>query len=342
MATAYISNTSGYIPSHEATGKLVVDFSRNADSFAVNKYAQIVPVTATTGIYLKMTPDQAARVSSGGAEFIWPDGQAAPTGSDNHKEFEFASYFTQRFAPSFSLGSKTVKETPWDVVAAYGKMAAQQAMTLRTRKVVTALTTSGNYGSTAAATAAGGGKWDVGTATAPYIMKGLQYARLAIHKATVGAIKPSDLVLVVSPGLATLMASSQEVHSYLKESPSAWAEIVGDRPNYNANWGLPQQLYGTPIVVEDAVVETANKGATASKSTILGDTVAALIARPGGLEGNYGGPSYSFLTQFMLEEMTVEVKDDPDNRRTVGRVVEDYAVVATAPAAGFYFTAVSG
>jgi hypothetical protein len=44
---------------------------------------------------------------------------------------------------------------------------------------------------------------------------------------------------------------------------------------------------------------------------------------------------------FMLEEMTVETRQDPDNRLTKGRVVEDYATVMTAPVSGFLFTGCS-
>jgi hypothetical protein len=42
---------------------------------------------------------------------------------------------------------------------------------------------------------------------------------------------------------------------------------------------------------------------------------------------------------FIEEEMTVEVMRDTNNRRTVGRVVENWDMVATAPASSYLFTA---
>jgi hypothetical protein len=40
---------------------------------------------------------------------------------------------------------------------------------------------------------------------------------------------------------------------------------------------------------------------------------------------------------FAYEEMTVEQRDDPDNRRISGRVVEDYDVKIVAPVTGFIY-----
>jgi len=49
-----------------------------------------------------------------------------------------------------------------------------------------------------------------------------------------------------------------------------------------------------------------------------------------------GQPAAACL--FMSEEMTVETRDDIDNRRLQGRVVEEYDVVLTSTAAGFLLT----
>lgn len=343
MPTAFLSQTSGYVPNHEATGKMIVDYSRNPKSFASNRYAQIVPVTQTTGFYLKITPDNAARSLTATAdEFAWADGQDAPTGADNHKEFEFLSYFTKRRAFPWTLGDKAVSEASWDVVAMYSAMVAQQAMTIRARRLQAILSASGNYGGTATATAASGGKWDVATTANNYIQKSLNAGKIAIHRATLGAVKTEDLHLVISPALALLMAQSQEIVDHLKQSPFALAQIKGDAPSQNGKWGLPDQLYGINIEVEDTVYVGTQKGGTTTYSDVMASTIAALIARPGGVEGHYGGPSLSFLTMFTLEEMSVETKKDADNRLTRGRVVDDYDCVATAPAAGYLFTAVSG
>jgi hypothetical protein len=74
---------------------------------------------------------------------------------------------------------------------------------------------------------------------------------------------------------------------------------------------------------------------------VLDDGNAFLVARPGSIEAVAGsGPSFSTVTMFTLEEMTVEQKDDADNRRYVGHVVDDYDVVMTAAPSGFWFQSI--
>lgn len=124
------------------------------------------------------------------------------------------------------------------------------------------------------------------------------------------------------------------MHKFVANSPFAQAQVRGDAPGYNTTWGLPDKLYGVDVVVEDAVKVTSKKGATDARDFTTGGDTAYLIARPGGLVGVEGSPSFSFLQLFMYEEMGVESKDDPDNRRTNGRVVEMYDVRVVSPIAG--------
>ena len=69
--------------------------------------------------------------------------------------------------------------------------------------------------------------------------------------------------------------------------------------------------------------------------------MAALVARVGALDaGVVGAPTFSTITCFEYENMTAETKDDPDNRRVKGRVVDDIDVEMTASASGYLITAV--
>src|SRR5690606_13212897 len=122
--------------------------------------------------------------------------------------------------------------------------------------------------------------------------------------------------------------------------PEAWASVKGDLADQNKNsaYGLPPKLYGYDIVIEDAVKVTSRKGATKAASFVLADATPFMTARIGGLEGLYGAPSFSTCSIFMQEEMTTQTKNDPDNRNTKIRVVENYKVVMTAPVSGFLFT----
>ena len=62
-----------------------------------------------------------------------------------------------------------------------------------------------------------------------------------------------------------------------------------------------------------------------------------MVARPGGLESSEGSQSFGTAHIFSYEEMSTEQRDDPDNRRISGRVVEDYDVQIVAPITGFIY-----
>lgn len=337
MASAFQSGTNTFVPTFDASGQLVVNYSRNIKDFRLNKYVTLVPVKKSTGYFLRITPDNAARVlNTDGAEFIWHDNNEAPRGYDNKSEHEFFPFNTTRYNFPFALGYKAVEQADWKIMAQYAAMVAQQAMTLRTLRVVTAITTSANYasGHDQSATTWGGAKFDTGTATSPVLKRGLNAMAQQILKATVGAVKPDDLILVMGPAVADALARTQEIHSYLKEQVGSLSIIENQLDNPNTAWGLPKTLYGYRLVVEDAVRVTSKKGATLASSFAYPTDELSLIARPGGLTGIEGGPSWSFCHIFSYEEMTVESKDDPDNRRHNGRVVEDYDVQIVSPVAG--------
>jgi hypothetical protein len=114
--------------------------------------------------------------------------------------------------------------------------------------------------------------------------------------------------------------------------------IQGDLSGLNAEWGMPDKIYNIPIVVDDTVVVTSARGATTpTYGYTITDGNGFLISRPGGLVANaVSGPSFSTIMGFFYEELTVETKDDPDNRRSNGRVVDDVAWVMTAPVSGCF------
>lgn len=339
MATGYPSGTNTFVPSFEASGQLVVGFSRNPKSFPLNRYVQVVPVTQSIGYYLNLTAEEAARVvNSNLADFIWPDGNAAPDGNWALESFEFKRFATTRYAYPFALGQKSVQQSQWDILAAHAAIAAQKAMTARTVAVLGVLTTAGNWGDhTDTATSLGGGKWDVGAGLTPYIKKTLNAAAQEIMKDTLGVVQPKDMVLVITPAAASKMSESPEIHDYLRENVIALDVLKGSE-NVNAAWGLPPSLYGYPLVIEDAVRVTSRKNATKVAGYAMGDDNALLLSRPNGLVGVEGSPSFSTATIFAYEEMTVESREDADNRRTLGRVVDDFDAVLTASASGYFIT----
>jgi hypothetical protein len=331
-----------YVPSFDATGNLVVSYSRNVKDFAVNQYVTLTPVKFGTGYYLRITPENAARVlSTDLADFIWPDAHDAPTGEWNTESHEFEQYATFRYAFPFRLGYKAVDQAAWKIVAYHAAMAAQQAMTGRTVKVIKVLedTTQVAASHTSTATATTGGLLTAGSPTNPVIKQAFNFMAIQIQKDTLGVVQPKDLVVVMSPETADPFGRTQEVHTYLKESPFALAQVRGDVKSQNGAWGLPDQLYGFKLSIEDCVRVTSRKGA-ASLTTGYAKSSNSLtmLARPGQLVGVEGAPSFSGIHVFAYEEMTAETKDDPDNRRTAGRVVEDNDVRMVSPVSVYIMT----
>jgi hypothetical protein len=324
---------------------MVVDFSRNVKDFAVNRYAQIVPVDKMVGYYMKMTVEQAGRlVNSNLADLQWPDGNESPDFNDGTESHEYLAYAAKRIATGFNIGYLTSEQATWDIIAAHSRIHAQRMMTARTLRAITAATTSGNYDSTHVSAVTGGSitgvstKWDVSTTAAQSIKRSLNHAAELILKDTLAAIDINDLVVVISPGLARKLAVAQEIVDHIKGSPDALPQIRGELAGGNSMFGLPDKLYGFPLVVEKTVRVSTQKGATTSRGFVLPDTTPFMCARPGGLVGVEGAPSFSTITIFMKEEMTIETKDDPDNRRTKGRITENYDTIVTAPVTGFLFT----
>lgn len=345
MVAQYPSSQNVFVKDHAATGQLVVDFSRNINEFAINRYAQIVPVDKVAGYYLEMTVEEAGRILNADlSDFAWADNADAPEDTDGTESFEFKEFRSKRYKYGFRLGDRTVDQSSWDIVAQHGAMKAQQAMTGRTQLAITVLTTAGNYAAshTSAVSAISGntGNWGASTTARQDIRRSLNHAVNVIRLDTLGAVKPTDIILTISPGLAKEMAETQEIVDFIKGSPAAWASVKGDLADQNRNiaYGLPPQLYGYDLVVEDAVKVTSRKGATKVTSTVLADATPFMASRPGGLEGQYGSPSFSSCTVFIKEEMTTETLHDVNNRLTRGRVVEDFEVILTAPVSAFLFT----
>lgn len=345
MVAQFPSSQNTFVKDHNATGKLVIDFSRNVNSFAVNKYCQIVPTDKVAGYYLEMTVEEAGRIlNSDLSEFAWADNQDAPEDTDGTESFEFKQYISRRYKYGFRLGDRTVDQASWDIVAQHGALKAQQGMTARTQKAITLLTTSGNWDAThtsAVASISGNtGNWGASTTARQDIRRSLNFAANVILKDTLGAVDPAEMILVISPGLAKEIVETQEIQDFIKGSPAAYGSVKGDlaKQNKNIAYGLPTHLYGYELVVEKTVKVTSRKGATKATSFVLGDSTPFMVSRPGGLEGQYGSPSFSTCSIFIKEEMTVETLHDVNNRLTRGRVVEDFDVILTANVSGFLFT----
>ena len=337
----YPGSGNVFIP--QVTANMIVGFSRNVKSFRLPQYIKITKSPRTEGKYITLTAKQAARIVNQ-QDFTWPDGTPRPTGEKNAESFTYTAFNCERRDYPFGFGEMTTMQADWQIIQQHAQIVAQQCMTARTMRFADLAGTSGNWptGHTDTATNVAGGKFDVGASTTPYIKKGLNAAAKTIHKKTLGAVQPSQLMIVMNPNEACLWAQSPEIHDYVKSSPFAQAELA--QANMNANkWGLPSTIYGYPIVVEDAVKIAYRKEATETYAYAWPDATVMMCARQGELEGVYGGGDFSTLTMFWWnDEFTVEAFNDPKNRRTEGHVVECTAEKMTAGISGYLFTSTSG
>lgn len=350
-----------YIPNWEASGKLTVGFSRNINKFALPRYSQYVRTPKGNGYYLKFTNQESGRVLSQD-KFTWPDGRPAPQPLDD-ESFTWVAFATQRYSYGYSSGHQALQMADFNLREVKRATKALKAMTARTMRAITTLTTAANWQTTAdgdlsvdhtdTATNVAGGKFDAGTSTAPYIMKGLNAIATKIALDTMGAVEsdPDRFAVIINPNTAKAWAASAEIKDYLKGSPAAFAQVTGNL-HPNARYGLPSHLYGFEIIIEGTVKVTSNKGATLARSFAFPDSKAVILTKPSQLEGVYGEGSFSTLTTFYYTDgagegvsgmdLAVEEFDDANNKLWTGRVLEQTAEVLTCPASGYYLTATDG
>jgi len=346
MTFAQAAQNNTYIKDHAASGKMIVNYSRNISDFMLPRYVQYKPVPKQTGYYLRIDQRTAGRLVGGSiADFVWPDGQPRPRPRDQGVEFDWQPFTTTRYNYGQPIGDLAVEQASFGLSEIQESALAQKAMRARTLAVQNALNTQANWDSTnwSAVTSISGvsDTWAASLSSNQYIRKSINYAVATILKQTMNAVRKKDLILLMNPNTAQAIAASQELVDVLKQSPVAYDQVKNGTGKFS-EYGLPDMLYGCEVVVEDAVYESAERGASAdSRSFIMPDAAAFLLSRPGGIVSAAGGPSFSTATLFLKEEMTVERQKDQMNRLQNIDVVDDFGLGLTAPAAGFAFRSVT-
>jgi len=335
MAFIYPGANNAYVPM--AIAALQSNYSQNPDSFAVNRYTTVAKVPNMNGYYIYHDPREETRIDySDQRDAVWADG-AYPQVNFS-KGHEFLPFAAKRYHEMFAIGDLAAQQADWNLIVDHADSSARRLMTRRTYNVLNAATTSGNWGAnTATATALGGGNWEDGTDTAPYIQKSIYAAIVAIQKGTNATVTPKDLTLIVSPVTAQAMGASQEIRNYLKSSYVAqqWLEQSAGTGFY---YGLPDPLYGVRVVVEDRVYNSAAHGVANTSDYILGNN-ALLVARPGALQGPLN--TMSTLTLAMFEDMNMDLEHKQLAKLTEGVVWDNYDVIVR-PQSGFLITSVIG
>ena len=341
----YPHGSNTYIPSWEATG-ILIKYTRDPSNFRINKYVKDIKVSKDQGYYLTLGADDPYRVVSVN-DYIWDDEADAPGGRQEKQAFGFQPYRTARYCFPFNLGRKSVQQAEWPILANHAQMAACKAMTVRTI-ILTALATNQAYWSGAGYSNTGTpvGPWSTSTmGTQDYIQKTFNNALIQVEQASGGIVTDEEaLQVTMNPILARQISVSPEYKQFIQGSPDALAAIT-DQRNPNRKYGLAPFLYGLGLVVENAVVVTTPKaGALApqSRNYIWPTGLVCITSKPQGIvQAEDSSLDFSTFAMRFFEQMTTESKSDPDNRREVGRVVEDYSCTLQAPQTGFLITGVS-
>ncbi len=343
-AQYYPGGKNTYIPSWEATG-LIVKYTRDQTKFRINKYLKDIKVPKDQGYYLTLSAQDPYRVVSIN-DYLWEDSADAPGGRQERHGFGFMPYRTARRCYPFNLGRKSVELAEWPILAEHAAMAACKAMTVRTIINTTLATTSGNWSGTGFTNTSGAsGAWTTSSTSQNYVQIDINTAMIAIEQASGGIVTDEEaLNITMNPTLARGVAKSGEYKTYIQGSPDALAAIT-DQRNPNRKYGLAPYLYGLALVVENAIrVSTPKPGNVPSppadtKGYIWPTASVVISSKPTSItsEGEQTLDFSTFAARW-YEQMTVESKSDPDNRREVGRVVEDVAYVLQAPQCGYLLT----
>lgn len=337
MAYRSPSATNTFIPSWDST-KVLVQATRNQDEFKLARYIQYVPTKTKWFRYLKLDMDEPARVVATN-EFVIAPGQAMDTGPNNIGAFTFVDSSTLKYSYGWVLPDEAIDQAEWDLRGSQMGIIHQKAMTVRTMKVAAKAQTSSNWPSTNTDMAnnlnSGAGKWDTASndpADTKYlaIKKTLDAAALKVVLQTNAVMKYKDLVLVIGPELAMAMGKTSEMYQPTVHSPDAFARQKGDE-QFTSEFGVPSVYAGVKIEVEDAVKVTSRPNVNTGLATsgtrgfVWAAQTPVLMSRKGGIEGKYGGSPLSTIQLYHYRDMEVFTKDDVDNERKLGRIVDDFS-----------------
>lgn len=341
----YPGQSNTYVKDHAASNFLMTQFSRNVKDFPLNQYIQYSPIKKDTGYYLRLSVEQAGRLKDGKLDkHIWPDGADRPEHNDGTSAFNWVDFRSHRYNFNVVLGYKSRDQAGWDLQDVELANQAQLAMTARTRRVHNVLSNNALWDAShiedVVAIPGNTGRWDQSTTGRADIKRSLNHAQDLIRKHTLAVVKKKkDMQLVMNPVTARKISESQEIINAVIQSRFAMDHLKNDESQFD-EYGLPKLLYGFKVVVEDTVmVTTARNAATTTYTDVCADGTVYLLSRPGGLvaKSANNGVNYSTIMAFQYEDMTTEVKDDPDNRRAKLNIVDDTAEELTAPVSGFKF-----
>lgn len=339
MATGYPGNVNPYIPTLELSGNLMVSFSRNVSDFPLNKYVTITPVKLPFGEYLYFNPLDLSRIRNAPHGSKWAAGTLRPTGFHNTLGFEAKSFRCQRYNHSITLDQLAVDVANWPIQKTHSEALAQEAMTERSYQVCAKLMDTSLYPAShvTTANALAGGFLDGGTTADPRIFKALSGASQLVQRDSMGRVRQGDLFCLMNHNTAIKLSRSRELREYVMQQQNAQGMISfdGKGGSWLNRYGLPDNLYSYPVVVEDTLYNGYNRGNSSEVGQVVfPDNKIFIGVRKGGLESTEGAASYSTVHLFMYEDMTVEANPDVRHRLMYLDVVDHFDTQVVAPVTG--------
>lgn len=342
---------------------MLVSYVRDPNKFPYAKYAQIVPAPDDIFSYVIADPDHNVRLVSLNKN-DWADGAERPNGQDFEMRFKAATARTERRDFPWFLGNETQRQ--WlqrgglDLRKLYDQSQASRAGIHRAQRILTALlnaawptantnTIGGILGlnGTAYITQSSATEIIGGNPNPNYylVRRAFQYIKQIIHLSTNGAVNGAEMICVMPPLVAKVLANIPEIIEAYKQSMFA-KEVTN--PTLS-DWSLPEQYGGFRLVVEDTVrvftneVAAATVGADvtnpAAKGYMFNTDTMFFLSRPGGLMAEGLGTNFSTVQLWTWNGGEyVDAFTDAENRRIKGHVTTEDIALVPALASGFMLT----
>lgn len=335
----YPGGGSGYIA---GSSDLIIGYSRNPEKYAYLNYTQILDIPDGKDItyYLKFGRDDMVRLAGGDdIQYNWADGDERPNNHNNDELTNWVRIKSERKSFSFQNGTRGADMASYPLRETKRQFAAMRAVTSRVHRVHKELENTANWDANhridVTTIPGASGRWDQSTTARTDIKRSINYAWEQIELSTNSSLDQSDFHLVMNTRTAQAIGVTQEMINAFIQSPEARPHWEGKQ--YSAA-GIPVKLYGYNVIIENAVWNTANRGAAASKNYICADNVVYMLARPGKLSMDASsGPSFSTVGIFMKEDLTDQSDTDDFNRLEKGAITDDCKMEMMTEVGGFRF-----
>lgn len=345
-----------------ASDNLRIQYSRAPERFAINRAIARVPSPRVIGRYLRIS-SAAGTMIDGTTGGNWPDGTPRPRGYPVPHEMPL--FECDRSSFGGRLGTLTVDQAQWDILASHSQVYAQQAMTDKTFQFESLVSTPSSLGGGDTMTNLVSGTIISTDASTRYIRKAFDAAKGAIVAATHGAVARSQVICCMGSDTAVAIAQSAEAAAFMVNHSAAYAAFgSGFDPSVGAGtvdqFGLfLSTIFQTPIVIFEERVTTGGaqkpdpspnertffQGLGTIETVDVKDPMIFLARGSGQLQQRPAPsateaqpvnlPAWDAVTEIYFEDMTVETRVEGFDRIADIGVAQNFDMVMTAQEASF-------